>query len=238
MNEKRIYFLDSARGFAMILMAIYHFCFDLNLFDLIHQNFNYNYFWISFRSVIMSLFMGAAGVSMYLAQPSFHSNKQARRLRKIGIGAIIISFGTFLINPEFWIYFGALHLLFIATLASPFLIRFPKPMLILGIILIALPNVFQSEFFDRPIWILSGFSPMKPNTEDFAPIAPWLGVIAVGIYLGFDLKQKNYPFLKKGNPTLAWLGQNSLMFYLIHQAILYPLAWVIAQTFGTTISVP
>ncbi|MES2074384.1 MAG: heparan-alpha-glucosaminide N-acetyltransferase domain-containing protein, partial [Pseudomonadota bacterium] len=46
---------------AMILMTIYHFCFDLNQMNLIHQNLNTDEFWLNFRALIMTLFLSLVG---------------------------------------------------------------------------------------------------------------------------------------------------------------------------------
>ena len=46
---------------AIVWMAIFHFCFDLNYFGFIHQNFYRDPFWTVQRSCIVTLFLFCAG---------------------------------------------------------------------------------------------------------------------------------------------------------------------------------
>ena len=55
--------IDALRGAAIVWMAGFHFCFDLNLFGWWPQNFYADPFWTRQRMVIVSLFMACAGLS-------------------------------------------------------------------------------------------------------------------------------------------------------------------------------
>ena len=57
------------RGAAMVWMAIFHFCFDLNHLGLLitRQNFYADIFWTAQRTCIVSLFMFCAGLSLAVA---------------------------------------------------------------------------------------------------------------------------------------------------------------------------
>lgn len=66
-NNNHYQILDVTRGFAILLMFIYHFSFDLDYYDFIQQNFNHDAFWINFRLVIVTLFLTVMGISLYLA---------------------------------------------------------------------------------------------------------------------------------------------------------------------------
>ncbi|MCB0348541.1 MAG: DUF1624 domain-containing protein [Bdellovibrionales bacterium] len=225
---RRLPLIDSLRGFAMVIMAIYHFCFDLNTFAVIHQNFNYDFSWLTFRAIIMSLFTGLAGVGFYLGHAKFSSRSFSKRLYKLIACASLISIVTYFMYPRSWVFFGIIHFMVIASLLGPLLVRIPKFCLPLGIFLIALPNYFTHEIFRGSFLISSGLSPVKPNTEDFAPLCPWLGVVLIGVFIGYVIENKNWKVLFKESKALSFLGHHSLVFYMTHQLVLFPLAWLVS----------
>ena len=51
--------LDALRGVAIVWMAVFHFCFDLNFFGWLdpRQNFYTDPFWTMQRKAIVSLFL-------------------------------------------------------------------------------------------------------------------------------------------------------------------------------------
>jgi uncharacterized membrane protein len=226
-------FFDSVRGFALIIMAIYHFSFDLNQFQVIHQNMNYDDFWLNFRALIMTLFLGLVGVSFQFAQTEFSNPGFQSRLKKVAICALSISIVTYVMNSQTWIYFGVLHFIVIASLLGPWLVRIPKTALAVGVGLILVPLFYRSLMFNGPILNLTGLSPVKPITEDFSPLLPWLGVVMIGVFLGYLTKKFNPQFAQNREiPVLSKLGRRSLLFYMTHQLVLLPIAWLSSQIFS------
>ena len=63
----RIAAIDALRGFALCLMFVYHFAFDLRLYGVIAADFEHDPFWLGFRAVIVTMFMTLVGVSLVLA---------------------------------------------------------------------------------------------------------------------------------------------------------------------------
>ncbi len=59
--------LDTLRGLAIVAMIGYHFCFDLRYFGLLRANLEYDWRWITARTIILSSFLLIAGVSAVLA---------------------------------------------------------------------------------------------------------------------------------------------------------------------------
>ena len=61
--------LDALRGAAIVWMALFHFCFDLNTFGLLQprQNFYTDPFWTWQRTCIVSLFLFCAGLGQAAA---------------------------------------------------------------------------------------------------------------------------------------------------------------------------
>ncbi|RYH35534.1 MAG: DUF1624 domain-containing protein, partial [Alcaligenaceae bacterium] len=131
-----------------------------------------------------------------------------------------------------WTFFGVLHFILFASLLGPLLIRFPWGSMAVGVVLVMLPMFYQRLFFYRPWWVLTGLSPLKPVTEDFAPLTPWLGVVMIGVFIGHLARKYDGPVLHRQVKRLSWLGHHSLVFYMTHQLVLFPIAWALSQTMG------
>ncbi|MCK5917091.1 MAG: DUF1624 domain-containing protein, partial [Cocleimonas sp.] len=66
MSKQRLHYLDVARGIAIILMVIYHFCFDLDNFQFIQIEMDSDPLWRGFRFLIITLFLSTMGMSLAL----------------------------------------------------------------------------------------------------------------------------------------------------------------------------
>ena len=71
-------------------------------------------------------------------------------------------------------------------------------------------------------WI--GFVSMKPVTQDYVPLLPWLGVMCWGMAAGQWLLRRAPGVVQGTLPSafrpLAWMGRWSLTWYMLHQPIL------------------
>ena len=229
--RKRFPFFDSLRGFALVLMAIYHFCFDLNYFGVLKQSMNHDPFWLNFRAVIMSLFVGLAGVGFYIGGSQYRSRSFWKRLFLISACAIVISVTTYIQFGRTWTYFGVLHFIAVISLLSPRLILYPKVLLPIGLGIVLLPALYRNAEWSQFPLVLLGFSSVKPDTQDFVPFFPWLGVVFIGVFLGYLSLRANPSFLFWEMKSLSRLGRHSLLFYMTHQIVLFPFAWVIFKIF-------
>jgi uncharacterized membrane protein len=224
--------LDALRGVAIVWMAAFHFCFDLNYFGFIHQNFYRDPLWTVQRSCIVSLFLLCAGMGQAVAiaqrqrWPRFW-----RRWAQIAGCALLVSLGSWLVFPRSFIYFGVLHgiavMLVLLRLAAP-LGRWLWP---LGAIAIALPQFVQSPVFDSRWTNWTGLVTHKPITEDYVPLLPWIGVMAFGLAAGRWLLAHRPQLLQGRIPRaaqpLAVLGRWSLSFYMLHQPVLFGALWLV-----------
>jgi uncharacterized membrane protein len=99
--------------------------------------------------------------------------------------------------------------------------------------MILLPAFYRDESFRSGILGLSGLALTKPMTEDFAPIYPWFGVVLVGIFIGNFYRTRRDRIAALANlgqaqwRPLTLLGEHSLVFYMLHQLVLFPLAWLV-----------
>jgi uncharacterized membrane protein len=243
----RFYELDLLRGIAVILMVIYHFFYDLEYFGVRPIS---SLFWPQqfYGFPITILFVLIAGISLSLAAFKAKDSKILAE-KFIKRGAKLFAFGL-LITCVTWIYprdgfiiFGVLHLIGLSTILSiPLLIIAVKQpskissslSLILGVIVLALTGFVQK--IQGPLYLAPlGIRPAQFYSLDYEPLFPWLGVILMGIAIGFWLyplgkrrfdlpsKMRNVPsFLK----PISFLGQHSLMIYLIHQPIILGILWL------------
>lgn len=223
--------LDALRGTAVWLMIIYHFCYDLVFFKLARFNLTQDWFWLSFRACIVSLFLIVVGISLrYAFQFRKDWSAYYRRLIILGLAAALVTLGSYWLFGQRFIYFGILHFIFVASiLALPFL-KFNYLNLGIGLILVVLGFTVQHSFFNQPYVHWIGMMTFKPPTEDFVPLLPWFGMVLIGLFLGQHLpisilsSSKNNHRWKK---VLVFSGQYSLIIYLIHQPILMGLFYII-----------
>jgi uncharacterized membrane protein len=217
--------LDALRGAAIVWMAVFHLCFDLNHFRLIRQNFYVDPFWTWQRVCIVTLFMFCAGLgqAVALAQgqgwPRFW-----RRWWQIAGCALLVSAGSALMFPRSWISFGVLHgfalMLVLARWAAPL----RGGLWLLGLAAIVLPQLVQHPFFDTRATNWVGLVTHKPVTEDYAPVLPWLGIMLWGLAAGRWVLANRRDWLAGPLPAplrpIALLGRWSLSFYMVHQPVL------------------
>jgi len=223
----RYQIVDAARGFSIALMIAYHFCFDLNLYRFIQQDFHHAPFWLTARSLIVTLFLLIVGISLVLAQKNSHQ-QQSRRLLKLGGCAALVTLGSMLVFPQSYIFFGILHFIVVASLMGRAMLRFYWLNLVLGGVMILTGLYFSHPIFDQSWLQWLGLMTYKPITEDYVPLVPWLGVVLSGIFFGkFLLKQPVFAAatmppktLRQPISALAWLGRRSLLIYMLHQPIL------------------
>ena len=234
MKGERFDRLDALRAVAMLWMLAFHFCFDLNHFGLWdpRQQFTRDPFWTTQRSCIVSLFLFCAGLGQAVAVQAAQTWPRFwRRWAQVAACAVLVSIGSAQMFPKSWISFGVLHgiavMLILCRLAAPL----RAGLWPLGALAIALPQVVQLPVFDTPWLNWVGLVTHKPNTEDYVPVLPWLGVMLWGLAAGLWLLQRRRGVLAGSVPRaaqpLALLGRFSLSFYMLHQPALIGLimAW-------------
>ncbi len=220
--------IDALRGFAIVLMVIYHFCFDLGYFKLADFDFYHDRFWLASRTFILSLFLGLVGVSLVLATArGLNMRRYLRRLGLLVASAVLVSASTWWMFGERFVFFGVLHFIALASVLGLGFVRAGWLSLLLGIGLIVFSSQYQSTWFDATGWRWIGLMTHKPATEDYVPLLPWFGVVLIGIFAGRQLLELGPARLanthiqgSRAAQYLAFAGRHSLLIYLIHQPLL------------------
>jgi uncharacterized membrane protein len=235
--------LDALRGLAIVWMAAFHFCFDLNTFGLLspRQNFYHDPFWTLQRVCIVSLFLFCAGLAQAAALHAGQTWPRFwRRWAQVAGCAVLVSIGSAWMFPRSWISFGVLHgiavMLVMVRLAAPL----RGGLWPLGAAALLLPWWLQHPFFDSRWTNWVGLVTRNPVTEDHVPVLPWLGVMLWGLAAGQWLLVHGSAVLQGALPRalrpLALLGRWSLSFYMLHQPLfigalmaLQALGWLAAR---------
>ena len=91
---------------------------------------------------------------------------------------------------------------------------------------IAAPHLLRIEAFNVPWLNWTGLVTRKPNTEDYVPLLPWLGVLWWGLAAGRWVCSQRVHWLggtgqggRAGRFMATW-GRWSLSYYLLHQPVL------------------
>jgi len=229
-NEKagaRYIHIDAARGFAIVLMVIFHFTYDLNHFNYVEVDFNHDPFWLNFRTLIVTFFLCLVGISLQLATgKGVNQRRYGSRLMLLVAASVAVSFGSYLVFSDKLILFGILHFIVVASVVGLLFRHFYWINLLLGVGLIIFGVQFQHEWFNALAWHWIGLTTQGPATVDYVPLLPWFGVVLIGMFLGNLIER--YQLLNRVSQqsngltrSLALGGRHSLVIYLVHQPLLF-----------------
>ena len=228
MKRSRVIGLDVFRGWALLFMIIYHFNYDLSYFHITEINLNNSNFFLPFRYTIISMFLLSVGISLSLVhRKSISWRKLKKRTLLLSLASLAVTVVTYLLFPNSWVYFGILHFILLSSLlALPFL-KHPKVAL-LSALLIFIGSATESLTVHSLFNFLQPILHLPPMyTEDLVPIFPWFGVVLLGTVIAY-YRLHEIIFTKKIfssntplNRLLKFIGQHSLLIYLIHQPILF-----------------
>jgi uncharacterized membrane protein len=233
MSPQRLATIDSLRGVAIIWMTVFHFCFDLNYFGWLKQNFYLDPFWTWQRTAIVSLFLFCAGLGQATAVAQGQSwTRFWKRWAQIAGCALLVTAGSYWMFPRSFIYFGVLHGIAVMLVIVRLTAGWGRWLWLAGAVAIAMkPLAFAAhlqwpelDFLNHMAWNWLGLISRKPVTEDYVPVLPWLGVMWWGMAAGQWLLARRTQWLSARLPTgaaaLAWLGRWSLSWYMLHQPVM------------------
>ena len=203
------------------MMIIFHLFYDLNHFKFINIQMKKDIFWYMQPKIIITLFLISVGMNLCIAHgEKVRWQKFSKRLIKLVLIAGSISLITSFVFPGRWIYFGILHNVSVSSVLALAFLKRPKLSLILGLIIV-IPSIFFN--YKYPFFVLT----KKP--VDHVALFPWFGCVLMGIFLYskgiHNIKIPDYKFKN----VFSFLGRYSLEIYLLHQAILFPLVYLIRR---------
>ena len=233
MPGQRFDSIDALRGGAIVWMTVYHFCFDLNHFGWLRQNFYADPFWTWQRTAIVSLFLFCAGLGQAVAAEQGQGWPRFwKRWAQIAGCALLVTAGSYWMYPKSFIYFGVLHGIAVMLIIARCTAGWGRGLWLAGAIAIAAKPLAayahsrwpELGFLDLPAWNWLGLIGRKPITEDYVPLIPWLGAMWWGMAAGQWLLARRRSWVQRpiprGTGALAWLGRWSLSWYMLHQPVL------------------
>jgi uncharacterized membrane protein len=233
----RLPLVDALRGFAVAQMIVYHFIYDLVYFGWLQLAMTRDAPWVQWRSAIVTQFLLLVGVGLVLRD----SFKPAwadfwRRWAQIAGAAALVSAGSwFLFGPRL-IWFGILHFIAVALI----IVRLLRPLgpwnVALALAVLPLAWVLATPALNAAPWNVLGWVTVKPRTEDYVPLFPWLAAVLFGAGLASLWQRRGWALwpacaaLNRRPPRLlVWLGTWSLTVYLVHQPLLMGVLWLVRR---------
>lgn len=228
-RSPRLPLIDAARGALLLAMASYHFSWDLANVRLVGWGVTIDPLWRAYAAAIAGAFLLLSGISFRLAERrGLDPARYGLRLLRLAMAALAVSVATYFVFPDAWVFFGILHMMLLASLLAPLLVRLPNALLVLvAAAALLLPQVWRSPVFNGIGWGFLGLAETPPVANDLVPLFPWIAPYIVGLVVGGPLARlngKSIWSLPRGMQWLGWLGRHSLAFYLLHQPLLYGLA--------------
>ncbi|MGI6710095.1 MAG: heparan-alpha-glucosaminide N-acetyltransferase [Bacilli bacterium] len=250
--KKRIWELDFLRSLAFILMVFDHFTFDLAILETtIWWEYDPHFltglcnFAITYRDSDFSMFIRIAfisGVFIFISGICGNlSRNNFKRGIKLGIIAILLTVITFIFSKisgiDITIWFGILHLLSVGMLLTPLFMKIPKiANIIIAVVITGLGIFFGTIVaYENIPKILMIFNFKTVSSADYYPIFPFLGIYIIGLLVG-SIVYKNKESLFPNTETkyispLLFIGRHSLIFYFVHQIILFVIIYALGLLF-------
>ena len=178
-----------------------------------------------------------AGISLALAHANCESAPHFwKRIAKLAGAALLVSVGSWFVFGERYIWFGVLHAIAAISVLSRLLLRLQRWLIVFGALAVAVGVTVQLPFFDHPLHRWIGMATIKPLTEDYVPILPWMGVLLIGAGSMFALLSRPQAAARIRRWTMpavlspvGWLGRHSLIVYLVHQPLLFGAMTLVAM---------
>lgn len=229
---KRIKIIDTFRGITIFSMVLFH------LF------YNINYYWrLSFYdgTIFNRIWQLSIAISFFLISGITSTFLKPKDNIKRGIITSLIGFSITLITHFFakeqLIVWGVLNGLGLSMIIGGlvqtkisykiwpifficFILAYKIPQGILE------NNSFFVYFYQKNLFFL-GFPAYYFTSSDYFPIIPWIFMFLAGLSLGKYLKMRNYFDFDVEDNIFAKIGRHSLIIYISHQIILYPLVTLI-----------
>ncbi len=239
-SDNRNQLIDALRAFAVLAMIVYHFAWDLGLFNVVDPVIVNSGRWKLFAVSIGSTFLFLSGISFWLASSNgINFKKFTFRLFFLIVAALIVSLGTYVADSQTFVFFGILHLLSVCSLIGLLIYKLPVILiLIIGFLILFLEPYLISEIYKPKYLAWTGLYNGPTGSVDFYGFFPWSSSYIFGLGISKIIFKKKEQFLFNSSSlkifntkgfffkSFFWLGRNSLIVYLIHQPILIGIIYI------------
>ncbi|MDT3684532.1 MAG: heparan-alpha-glucosaminide N-acetyltransferase [Pseudorhodoplanes sp.] len=234
----RLPVVDIARGLALAAMALYHFAWDLEFFELADLGVTEHLLWVGFARAIAASFLALVGVGLVLGHAKgVRWQSFLRRLAIIVAAAAAITVLSYFTDPGGIIWFGILHCIAVSSVLGLFFLRLPVlAVIIAGMACIAAPHFLTTAAFNGLGWVWLGLAQDIIPSNDYSPLLPWFGYVLLGIATARIIPPEAWPQTWRSwqphaaiSRMLCLAGRHSLLVYLVHQPILMGLLWSVTQ---------
>ena len=233
----RLPLIDALRGFAVAQMIVYHFIYDLNHFGWLQMAMTRDQPWVGWRTAIVTQFLLLVGVSLVLRLAHRPGRREFWwRWAQVAAAAALVSIGSWLMFGPRFIYIGILHFIALALLLARPLAPLREWNFVPAAAVFAVWWFYRDPSFNAAPANILGFVTIKPRTEDYVPLFPWLAAVLAGLGLGSLWQRRGFaltPLLQRlnANPPrlLVLLGTWPLTVYLVHQPIMIGLLWLFSR---------
>lgn len=216
--------IDIIRGFALVLMILYHFFWDLDFFGILPLDHS---LYSSTVSIVPITFLAIVGVSLSITYDRYKFQKPFLNALLILVCGICLSALSFLALPHMPIYFGVLHCIGVSMLLCLLLIRLRTDVLFVASLAIIVSSFVLSISIPgiNAFTYMLGIHSVAVTSVDYFPLLPWFGYCLLGVSIGKTLykdgkRQFTIPELLTHNSLFSYVGKHSLGLYLIHQPVL------------------
>ncbi len=231
--RKRLWEVDAVRGLAVVFMVVSNFLFDLYFFVGLPISPQGWAGWLARATA--GTFLLLVGVSLALRRywrPDASFAGVARRGGMLVALGFVVSLATWLVAGEQLVLFGVLHCIGVSMVLAWPLVDRPRAALAVGLSLLALGPAVGRLHPDTLLLLPLGIAPEDFASVDYVPLAPWSGLVFLGMAVGSVLYRdgrRRFPLPEwSSRPAprlLIALGRRSLLVYFAHQPVLLALIW-------------
>lgn len=213
--KERIWEIDFLRVFAISLMIVYHFAFDIHIILGVDINFTSG-FWYWY-SKLSSIFIFVSGIS------AGFSKRVLQNAIKLLVVAVVISIVTYFILGEQYIRFGVIHLLAVCLLLYLGLRNLKVWLLaILAAGVAWLTPIVSKTEVATSLLLPLGFTYPGFKSLDYFPLFPYLLYFILGIiaYKLYYYKGRSLFKFRLQSKVVEKISRKSLLIYVLHQPLL------------------
>lgn len=217
-------------------MIVFHAFFVLTFLGDLNFEMNEGW-WLYFANVVRFIFLGLVGVGMVISYENVRKRggsyfdgifRQWRRGGIVLMAAFVVNIATYFFVPDQYVRFGILHLIAVSIFVLSFLLGRKYFALLFSI----LSFVFAYYLKDLDVDFLLLKSDSMVSL-DYFPLFPWIGIVSLGIFLGYSFYGKgkssfDFPFLNLNFfKPFYWLGKKALPIYLLHVPLIILVFWLL-----------